>query len=99
MTHQLQYVQRSRKAGAHLPPNTRCCTRGTRWGNPFYIHTPQINVEDYKAWFAPSAEENIAKLAGYDYLACWCKPGDACHVQDVLLPMVNKYLRELEKRG
>ena len=32
-------VQRSRKAGSKLPPNTVCVTRGRgmKWGNPFTI--------------------------------------------------------------
>jgi hypothetical protein len=30
-------VQRSRKKGSKLPPNTVCVTRGTKYGNPFKV--------------------------------------------------------------
>ena len=37
----------------------------------------------------PYAEvEGLAVLRGRD-LACWCKPGDACHA-DVLLEVANR---------
>lgn len=32
-----QRIQRKRTRGARLPENTVCVTRGTKWGNPFYI--------------------------------------------------------------
>lgn len=32
--------------------------------------------------------ELLAELTGRA-LACWCKPGARCHVQDVLLPLAN----------
>lgn len=39
--------------------------------------------------------ERLSPLCGPEVtgLACWCAPGAPCHVQDVLLPMVNR-LRE-----
>jgi len=93
----IQYVQRSRKRGAKLPENTRCCIRGTKWGNPFM----GLNaVANYRIWLPRQEYLNISELAEYDYLACWCPENAlACHVRDVLIPMVNKYLREKGATG
>lgn len=30
-------IQRSRKPGSKLPPNTICVNRGTKWGNPYRV--------------------------------------------------------------
>jgi hypothetical protein len=92
MTHQLTYVQRSRKKGAKLPPNTRCCTRGTKWGNPFRGLPAQEAVDLYKVHITIYPPGDPAELAKYDHLACWCRIGDPCHVQDVLLPMLNNWI-------
>ncbi len=40
----------------------------------------------------PTIQEIIDALAGHD-LACWCKPGDACHA-DVLLAIANHTKRK-----
>lgn len=94
---QIQYVQRSRKKGAKLPPNTRVCTRGTKWGNPIHAEperTAAQAVAEYKIWLGHSARLDISELAGYDYLSCFCAPdAPACHVRDVLIPAVNEYLK------
>lgn len=31
--------------------------------------------------------DSLPKLRSVDFLGCWCKPGDPCHVQDVLIPV------------
>ena len=53
--------------------------RPPSWFMPLYAE----DVYDFAALKYPSDEEIRAELAGRD-LACWCKPGDACHA-DVLL--------------
>jgi len=32
-----QRIQRKRTKGWRMPPNTKCVTRGTRWGNPYVV--------------------------------------------------------------
>ena len=32
-------IQRKRTKGFKLPENTVCVTRGTKWGNPFVVHS------------------------------------------------------------
>jgi hypothetical protein len=95
-------VQLSRKAGAKLPPNTVVVSRPSKWGNPFKV-TPErsqilavgafqtwltvegitAGIEDRKQWML----DHITELRGKN-LACWCKPGTACHA-DVLLKLAN----------
>lgn len=61
-------VQRSRKAGSKLPPNTVCVTRGPgmKFGNPFTVkqaieagyktYTAEQLVRDFRAWLLLSHE-------------------------------------------
>ena len=100
----IKYWQRSRKPGAKQPPNTRCCTRGTKWGNSHRVgdiyRGVSLSVTDavnlYKVELETklqSGELSLDELTGYDYLSCWCSvDAEACHVRDVLIPLVNEYL-------
>ena len=40
-------IQRKRSAGWKMPPNTKCVTRGTKFGNPFPVppHPPERKGE------------------------------------------------------
>jgi len=95
-------VQLSRKAGAKLPPNTVVVSQPSKWGNPFKV-TPErsqtlavgafrtwLTVEGVTAGIADRKQwmlDNLKELRGKN-LACWCKPGTACHA-DVLLRLAN----------
>jgi len=89
-------VQRSRKKGSKLPPNTVVVSRPSRWGNPFVVtadYPVERAVADYEAWLKTDAKgiETLRaaqiELRGKN-LACWCRPGAPCHA-DVLLKLVN----------
>jgi hypothetical protein len=82
-------VQRKRSKGFKLPPMTKCVTRGTPWGNPFYVgpaktpgdpfacETNEIAVEKYTAQVQGDAVlKNLIRtwLRGWN-LACYCAPG------------------------
>ena len=41
-------VQRSRKKGSRLPPNTVCVSRGTKWGNPYKLDGYKLKGFDLK---------------------------------------------------
>lgn len=73
--------------------------RSTKWGNPF------ADPGDSPSWRGAAVEafrlenhrrpvSDFAELRGRD-LACWCKPGDACHA-DVLLELANRPLGPVE---
>lgn len=95
-------VQLSRKAGAKLPPNTVVVSRPSKWGNPFKV-TPErsqiLAVAAFQTWLTTEGVtagiagrrqwmlDNLKALRGKN-LACWCKPGTACHA-DVLLRLAN----------
>lgn len=95
-------VQLSRKAGAKLPPNTVVVSRPSKWGNPFKV-TPErsqiLAVGAFQTWLTVEGVtagivdrkqwmlDNLKELRGKN-LACWCKPGTACHA-DVLLRLAN----------
>jgi hypothetical protein len=100
-------VQLSRKAGAKLPPNTVVVARPSKWGNPFKV-TPErsqiLAVGAFQTWLTvegvtagiPERKqwmlENLSSLRGKN-LACWCKPGTACHA-DVLLRLANNRIND-----
>ena len=85
-------IQRSRAKGSRQPPNTRYCGRPTKWGNPFPIgeqYTRSESLEVFrKAFWAcelPVTPERVrAELAVYDYLSCWCRPDQECHVDEYI---------------
>jgi hypothetical protein len=74
----------------------------TLWGNPFQVGGEAPGggrivdndqaVDIYRAWLSgrPDLIERArVELAGRT-LMCWCAVGRKCHVQDVLLPLVNE---------
>ena len=94
------YVQRKRVKGWKMPPNTIYCGRPSHWGNMFTcggnkaqavkLFRKYIIEEKFSAGESQETlKEYLAPLRGHD-LSCWCKPGDPCHVQDVLIPLVNR---------
>lgn len=88
-----------------MPVEGISCTR-TRaswvpWGNPFRIGDLVAGVQVRTARHAVAAYRQMLRsrpdmvdaavlhLSGR-VLLCWCRPGDPCHVQDVLIPLVNE---------
>ena len=59
-----------------------------------YITVPTL--EDAIACYRERVEDDevfmseIRRELGGKNLSCWCKPGEPCHVQDVLLPIANQ---------
>lgn len=91
-------VQRKAEKGWRLPPNTVYVGRGSKWGNPFpFDHQrylgPAWAVDAYAHWLTTTLKgmtlvrEHLHELKGKS-LACWCKPGQACHA-DLLLALAN----------
>src|SRR5262245_56540203 len=95
-----QRIQLKRVKGWRMPPNTVKVDRATRWGNPFKIGTKSANgtvIHDAKQAFRLYVEfarrnRKLAIAARQELrgknLACWCKPGNPCHA-DVLLVLAN----------
>lgn len=56
------------------------------------IETPEDAVEFYRKrlWVWTSTQEAARRELTGKVLMCWCKAGDPCHVQDVLIPFVNE---------
>ena len=88
-------IPRTRKKGSKLPPGTVCCTRGTKWGNPFEIgvHGTRDEVIDMFRSRLYSTPYLLAALrhdlSEAKYLACWCPLTVACHV-DVILEALER---------
>jgi len=94
-------IQRKRVKGWRMPENTVYVGRPTRWGNQFTVGlmTREESVKRFEEslndWITNkygygdnhSFDEFIAPLRGKN-LACWCKPGQACHA-DVLIRLAN----------
>lgn len=96
-------VQRKRTAGFKLPAMTKCVTRGTPWGNPFYVGKPKTPGDVFACESAEIAVERYVAhvqgdprlcslirtyLRGWN-LACYCKLNETCHA-DFLLRIANE---------
>lgn len=84
-------IQRKRTKGWRMPEGAVYVGRGSKWGNPYVVGTCLIpNAEVAVAAFRANLPlgDFAKELRGKD-LACWCKPGAACHA-DVLLELANK---------
>ena len=85
-------IQRSREKGSRQPPNTKYCGRPSEWANPFRIgdeYTRDEAVEAFRAAFwaneLPATPARARQeLAGYDYLSCWCRLDQVCHVGEYI---------------
>ena len=79
-----------------MPAGAVIVTRPTKWGNPFRVtaeRTRREVVVAYSIWIEMPGQQELRnaikrELRGHD-LACWCKPGDACHA-DALLRIANE---------
>jgi hypothetical protein len=94
-----QRIQRKAWKGWRLPPGTVYVGRGSKWGNPFpFDHQVYLGKawarDAYAQWLTATHKgltllrEHLHELRGKN-LACWCKPGEACHA-DVLLALANE---------
>ena len=92
-------IQLRRTKGWRLPAGAVIVSRPTKWGNPYPVGSADLNgmpmsperaIERYRFALLENEmhDEIEAELRGKD-LACWCKPGDACHA-DVLLEIANR---------
>ena len=85
-------IQRSRAKGNRQSPNTRYCGRPTKWGNPFPIGEEYTRTESLEAFrnafwaceLSVTPDTVRAELAAYDYLSCWCRPEQKCHVDEYI---------------
>ncbi len=92
-------VQRSRKKGSRLPPNTVVVSRPSKYENPFAVPDGLMPaarlvatleaISKFKehARRAFTLDEIRTDLGGKN-LACWCDLDDVCHA-DVLLKLAN----------
>ena len=95
-------VWRRRVKGWKMPENTVSVCRPGRFGNPFMVgpdRTQRQSVDCFRSWLttphitAGIPEKKQAILDGLESLrgknlACFCKPGTACHA-DVILDLAN----------
>ena len=83
-------IQRSRERGSQQPTNTKYCGRLTEWGNPFPMGEQYSRAEALEAFrrafwayeLPVTPEKARAELAAYDYLSCWCRLDQLCHVDE-----------------
>jgi hypothetical protein len=87
-------LQRSRRKGAHLPPDAVVVTRPTKWGNPhpLSLGRPEAVRRYRDDLLAGRLQVTVAdvrrELRGLD-LACYCPLDQPCHA-DVLLELANE---------
>jgi hypothetical protein len=96
------YIQLSRRKGFDLQKLSLSfnglpavnCARPSKWGNPFRVGIEARDaahaVKRYRETGCGGIghDEIKRELRGKN-LACFCKQGAPCHVQDVLLPIAN----------
>lgn len=85
-------IQLRRSRGWRLPQGAVSVARPHKWGNPYSV--AEYGREGAIARFrehlrnkVSAGELDLYELRGKD-LACWCKPGEACHA-DVLIEAAN----------
>jgi hypothetical protein len=94
-------IQLSRAKGWRMPENTVKVDRTTMWGNRWKVgtwsntlgrevETTQEAVDLYRRllWPTPNERAWVAENLRGKNLACWCKLGEPCHA-DVLLVIAN----------
>lgn len=96
----------SRSSGWRMPPNTITVARPGPWGNPFLVGPGRTQSEAllaFRVWLTVDGVsaglqnrkqwimDHLHELRGKN-LACWCKPGTACHA-DVLMELANVKIR------
>jgi len=86
-------VQRSRKAGSKLPPNTVCVTRGPgmKFGNPFTLKA--AHEVGYKSYTAQHAVNDFFDWVRGDDRQ-WSGP-----TSDAARALLNKHLHELRGKN
>ena len=85
-------IQRSRERGSRQPPNTKYCGRPSEWANPFRIgdeYTRDEAIEAFREAFwgnelPVTPVRARSELAAYDYLSCWCRLDQFCHVDEYI---------------
>lgn len=92
-------VQLSRKKGWKMPPDTMKVDRTTIWGNDLHVEDFdsveecvdmfEHDLDKFSCFHPEDYATYIKPLIGKS-LACWCKPGSACHA-DVLLRHAREY--------
>ena len=101
-------IQRSRERGSRQPTNAKYCGRPTEWGNPFPIGEEYTRTEALeafrKAFWANELPVTPAKarteLAAYDYLSCWCRLDQPCHVDEYIRAIFCEHnLRDVDGRS
>ena len=85
-------IQLQRKKGWKLPPNTVSVARPPTWGNPDSVEEDgrDLAIANFRRrldGMRAIGALDLSELRGKN-LACWCKPGEACHA-DVLLALAN----------
>ncbi len=92
-------IQLSRKAGFNLQQASQALNgldavmvaRPSSWGNPYTIEEfgREGAIKEYRYLIEKyNMEGSIKKHLRGKNLACWCKPGQACHA-DTLLEIAN----------
>lgn len=96
-------IQRTRKKGHRLPPNTLVVTRGTKFGNDVGKGLANDKaVIAFTDWFYAEEQRQFrldfaqtCRDRNIQNIACWCDLADMCH-GDVL---VNYWLYDSECYG
>lgn len=93
-------VQRSRRKGWRMPPNTVNVARPSKWGNPYPLalfgNDRALVVRTFRAYLAHPNGADLATAARKQLrgknLACWCPLDQPCHA-DVLLEVANESVK------
>lgn len=97
-------IQRSRRKGWCLPPNTVYVGQPSMWDNPFTMRPGyyRLAVAQFRQWLLDS--DDGRKLRGKMYLlrgknlCCWCALDQPCHA-DVLLEFANRPFKHTNAKG
>lgn len=58
-------IQRQRRKGWKMPPNTVYVGRGSKWGNPFFVKKPGLGHENCSIYAVDTLEQVISSYRRY----------------------------------
>jgi hypothetical protein len=98
----MRRMQRKRKKGWKMPPNTVYVGRATRWGNPYKVGPGMElsrSLELYREHLEREVKNGNLKLDDLHgkNLACWCSLNKPCHADILIAALKRAEKREANK--
>jgi len=86
-------IQRKRTKGYKQPPGTYYCGRPGKFGNPYSLagYDRYLTIAYFRVYVDIKLQNDptwLDELRQYEYLSCFCRLDESCHV-DVLIELLK----------